>query len=141
MSSRNVERALAHYDAYNRGRLDEAVAPYADGATCIEHARGLTLQGREQVRAWLGEFKAAFPDDTASDLRATDAGDAVVVQFVARGTNDGALGPFPATGRRFAVPVCEVLHFDENGAIVRQENYYDQLSLLVQLGHAHMPAG
>jgi hypothetical protein len=57
----------------------------------------------------------------------------VVARFVAEGTNDGPLGSFPATGKPWALPVCEMWHFDADGRVVGGEIYYDQVSLLAQL--------
>src|SRR6266540_3865901 len=47
--------------------------------------------------------------------------------------HDGLLGPFPATGRQFALPLCEMWHFDASGLVVGGDLYYDQVSLLTQL--------
>jgi len=34
----------------------------------------------------------------------------------------------------------EILHFDRNGKIVAHDNYFDQLSIMVQLGLAQAPS-
>jgi hypothetical protein len=62
-----------------------------------------------------------------------------VIQFIGRGTNDGAMGPAPATGRRVSVPFCDIVTFDSKGQIIRGETYFDMLSMLVQLGLAEAP--
>jgi hypothetical protein len=43
-------------------------------------------------------------------------------------------GPFPATGREFALALCELWRFDPSGRVVGGDLYYDQVSLLTQLG-------
>jgi len=58
----------------------------------------------------------------------------VVCTFTVVGTHDGPLGPFPATGMDFALPLCEMWHFDSSGRVVGGDLYYDQVSLLTQLG-------
>jgi SnoaL-like polyketide cyclase len=58
----------------------------------------------------------------------------VVARFTCGGTNDGPLGPFPATGRQWTLPICEMWHFDADGSVVGGEIYYDQAALLAQLG-------
>jgi hypothetical protein len=63
----------------------------------------------------------------------------VVCTFTATGTHDGPLGPFSATGKDFALPLCEMWHFDSGGRVVGGDLYYDQASLLTQLGL--MPQG
>ena len=61
--------------------------------------------------------------------------------FTAVGTHDGPFGPFPATGKEFALPLCEMWHFDSNGQIVGGDLYYDQVSLLTQLDLMPQPSG
>ena len=50
-----------------------------------------------------------------------------------RGTNDGPLGTFPPTGRKFELPYCEVFHL-EDGLVSRYRAYADFTNLLAQLG-------
>ena len=82
---------------------------------------------------FLAGWIRASSDCRVTDARYTDAGDTVVARFVAKGTNDGPLGSFPATGKTWALPVCEMWHFDAAGRVVGGEIYYDQVSLLAQL--------
>ncbi len=39
------------------------------------------------------------------------------------------------TGRKMSLPFCEICHFDKQGRIVSGGCYYDQYTLLTQLGH------
>jgi hypothetical protein len=63
-----------------------------------------------------------------------------VCTFTVAGTQDGPLGPFPATGKEFALPLCELWHFDPSGRVVGGDLYYDQVSLLTQLGLMPQPS-
>jgi len=65
----------------------------------------------------------------------------VVCTFTVAGTQDGPLGPFPATGKEFALPLCEMWHFDSRGRVVGGDLYYDQVQLLIQLGLMPQPSG
>lgn len=140
MASKNVETHRAAHEAWNRRDFDGAVSAMVENMTYTDHPRGLTLKSRQEFREWIAEWAQAFSDGKIIDARYADAGDTVVAQFLAQGTNDGSFGPFPATGREVTFPLCEVLYFDEEGRVVRGEAYYDQLSLLVQLGHVEAPA-
>jgi hypothetical protein len=76
---------------------------------------------------------------SSSDIHITspryiDAGQTVVCTFTVTGTHNGRLGPFPATGKQFALQLCEMWHFDPAGQVVGGDLYYDQVSLLTQLG-------
>ena len=39
------------------------------------------------------------------------------------------------------MPFCEIMTYGADGMIVRGELYYDQVSMLVQLGHMPPPEG
>lgn len=139
-TSRNVRCALATYDAWNRRDFDAEVALYGEDCIWTDHARGLVFKGRDQIRAeYLEGWSKGFSDGHIADLKVCDGGDTVVVQFIGRGTHDGPLGPLPATGREVTLPYVEVLHFDSDGRIVAGEAYYDQVTLLSQLGVMDAP--
>ena len=56
-------------------------------------------------------------------------------EFTVEGTNDGPLGSMKPTGRKMSLPFCEICRFDKQGRIVSGGCYYDQYTLLTQLGH------
>jgi hypothetical protein len=82
----------------------------------------------------------ASRDIRITDPRYLDAGETVVCTFTAVGTHDGPLGPFPATDRQFALPLCEMWHFDSGGRVVGGDLYYDHVSLLTQVGLMPQPS-
>ena len=67
--------------------------------------------------------------------------DTAVFEGVYAGTNTGAFGPFLATGRSVSLPWINVLRFDSDGRIIGGGAYYDQLTVMTQLGHMEPPAG
>jgi steroid delta-isomerase-like uncharacterized protein len=140
MASRNVEKLRAIHTDFNRNDIDAVTREIPDDLTYVDHGRGLTLRSRKEFSHWLTSWKQAFSDAHLADIEYIDGGDVVVAQFQGQGTNDGQFGPFPATRRRIDFPLCEVWHFDANGRIIRGENYYDQMSILTQLGHIQKPA-
>jgi hypothetical protein len=70
-----------------------------------------------------------------TDPQHADSGDVVVAQFTVEGTNDRPLGSMRPTGRKMSLPFCEICHFDKQGRVVLGSCYYDQYTLLTQLGH------
>ena len=141
MTSRNVETYRAGHEAFNRRDFEAMTKEYADSITWTDRARGLTFRTPQEFR---DEFLAGWVG-ASSNIRITephyiDAGQTVVCTFTAVGTQDGPLGPFPATGKEFALALCEMWHFDSSGAIVGGDLYYDQVSLLMQLGLMPQPA-
>ena len=141
MTSRNVETYRAGHEAFNRRDFEAMTKEYADSITWTDRARGLTFRTPQEFRDdFLPGWVQAASDIRITDPRYIDAGQTVVCTFTAVGTHDGPLGPFPATGKEFALALCEMWHFDSSGAVVGGDLYYDQVSLLTQLGQMPQPA-
>ena len=139
MASKNLAGAKKLVEAYNKHDIEGIVSVYSEQSVLIDHARGETLKGRTGMRQNAEMWLTAFPDAQLDEPRYTDGGDKIVVQFTGRGTNTGPMGPFPAAGKKASVPYCIVVEFDSSGKIVEEDDYYDLLGLLVQLGHAKPP--
>jgi steroid delta-isomerase-like uncharacterized protein len=141
MESRNAATYRAGHEAFNRRDFGAMVQEYAARISWVDHARGITFRTPQEFKDdFLEGWIRVSSDCEVTDARYTDAGDTVVARFTARGTNDGALGSFPATGKEWTLPICEMWHFDADGRVVGGEIYYDQVSLLTQLGLLPEPA-
>ena len=96
--------------------------------------------GQEQKGADAGVAVAETYLNAFSDLRIevrdqVVSGNVSVLEVTGRGTHDGALGEIPATGRSIEVVLCNVIE-EADGKILREREYFDQLSFLQQLGIA-----
>ena len=136
MVSKNVEAFRAAHQAFNRRDFDAVVNLLTEDFSYEDRPRGVTFTGRTGFREFMQGWVAAFSNATVSEPTYIDGGKIVVAEFVGRGTNDGPLGPLPATGRPMNVRFCEIMRFNDQGQIVSGAAYYDQLSMMVQLGHA-----
>ena len=121
MTPKNPQTALAQVEAFNRRDLDAQVSGYADTFTMSDHARGITLRSKEELKSWMREWIGASSDANVNVVEAIDAGDVVVSVLEMEGTNDGPMGPMPASGRRFKTRGVQILHFDEEGRIVAHD--------------------
>jgi steroid delta-isomerase-like uncharacterized protein len=138
VSARNVETIQAEHRAFNERDWDAMRGLFADD--CV-FARGQRHEGPDGfVDAYSKGWAAVFSDGQITDATYHDAGDTVITEFVGRGTNDGPLGSLPATGRPGEVPYVEIYHFDGDGKVTGGRAYFDQLAMLIQLGHAEAPA-
>ena len=140
MASKNVETFRAAHQAFNRRDFNAVVNLMTEDFTYEDRARGVTFSGRAGFKEFMQAWVAAFSDAAVSEPTYIDGGKIVVAEFVGRGTNDGLMGPLPVTGRSMNLHFCEVMRFNDHGQIVSGAAYYDQLSIMVQLGHAQ-PAG
>ena len=141
MASRNVETYRAGHEAFNQRDFEAMTKHDADRITWTDQARSLTFRTPQEFRdEFLPGWVEAAPDIRITDPRYLDAGQTVVCTFTVIGTHDGPLGPFPASGRAFSLPLCEMWHFDASGRVVGGDLYYDQVSLLMQLGLMPQPS-
>ena len=141
MASGNVEAHRAGHEAFNRRDFVAMTRHYADSIGWTDHAQGRTFRTPREFRDdFLAGWVQSSSDIRVTDPRYLDAGQTVVCAFTVAGTHDGPLGPFPATGRAFALALCELWHFDPSGRVVGGDLYYDQVSLLTQLGLLPQPS-
>lgn len=141
MTDSNVETHRAGHQAFNRRDFDAMTGHYAERISWTDHAQGRTFRTRREfTEDFLPGWVRAASDIQIIDPTYLDAGTAVVCTFAVVGTHDGPLGPFAATGRRFRLPLCELWRFDPRGRVVGGDLYYDQVSLLGQLGVLPLPS-
>ena len=141
MSSTNVGTIRNAYESWNKRDFAGSIKNISESVIYTDHARGLTMNGRDKLKAWQEAWAKAFSDGRITNPKYIDAGDVVVAQFVAEGTHDGPFGSLKPTGRKISLPFCEIVQFDKQGRVVSGGVYYDQYSLLAQLGYAQpMPA-
>jgi steroid delta-isomerase-like uncharacterized protein len=141
MAVRNVEVYRSGHEAFNQRDFGVMTEQYADAIAWTDHAQGRTFTtAQEFIDDFLPGWVQAASDIRITEPRYFDAGDTVACTFTAVGTHDGPLGPFPATGKKFALALCEMWHFDATGRVVGGDLYYDQVSLLAQLGLMPQPA-
>ncbi|HKB24654.1 MAG TPA: nuclear transport factor 2 family protein [Methylomirabilota bacterium] len=100
---------------------------------------GGTLRGGVEVAAAFKQWTTTFPDLRMDIDNLIVAGETVVAEWSARGTQHGPLkrgeGWYPATGRSFTRRGCWVAEL-HGGRIVRFRAYTDAKTLLDQLGLA-----
>lgn len=135
MASNIVDTHRAGHEAFNERDFEAMTKRYAHTIAWTDHAQGRTFRTPQEFRDdFLDGWVKSSRDIRITGARYLDAGPAAVCTFTVAGTHDGPFGPFPATGREFALPLCEVWQFDSGGRVVGGDLYYDQLSLLMQLG-------
>ena len=140
MASRNVETYRAGHEAFNRRDFEAMTGRYADSISWTDHAQERT-SGRPRSSGRLPDrLGRGLLDIRITGARYLDADRTVVCTFTVAGRQDGPLGPFPATGKQFALPLCEMWHFDSAGQVVGGDLYYDQVSLLTHFGLMPQPS-
>ncbi|MGA8865503.1 MAG: ester cyclase [Candidatus Sulfotelmatobacter sp.] len=140
MASKNVKTLRDAHESWNRRDFPGVVKNAAEGLAYTDTARSLNLKSRDKFREWTEAWAKAFSDGKITNPEYIDAGDIVVARFTVQGTNDGPLGSMKPTGRKMSLPFCEICRFDKQGRTVSGICYYDQYTLLTQLGHIPLAA-
>jgi steroid delta-isomerase-like uncharacterized protein len=97
---------------------------------------GDVFDGEQEVRGYFSESRTAFPDQRNELVSLHHADDAVIVEFDVLGTHLGPLRALPPTGRSFRCRMTAYFLFDGDG-LVCERVYFDQLTIMRQLGLAH----
>jgi len=111
MSAKNVKTLRAAHESWNKRDFAGVVSNTAKGLAYTDHGRNITLNNREKFREWTEGWAKAFSDGRIINPQYIDAGDIVVAQFTAEGTNDGPFGSMKLIGRKMSLPFCEICHF------------------------------
>jgi predicted ester cyclase len=124
-------------ERYNPGVVDELAAP----DMLLQYSLHAPRRGREDIKAFMADFRAAFPDlnfQGAADLIAE--GDCVVGRWQGGGTHTGPafsdflIGSLPAaTGRKMQFTGTTVLRI-KDGRIAEEVGLDDGVTALQQLG-------
>ena len=137
MRRKREEIVREHMDSENRHEFDVTLDTF-------EHPRyeliatGDVYEGPEEVSGYFEESRRAFPDQRNELISLNHSDDAVLVEAIIRGTHKGPLRSLPPTGREFESRILAMFVFEED-RLVCERVYFDQLTVLRQLGIARDP--
>ena len=139
----NYRKLLDRYvERYNAGDLDAVVDLYAEDA--VQQMPDGTFKGRSAIRERLAKELDAFSDLAHRVVSYIEQGDAFADEWVFVGTHTGEMElpdgtKVPPTGKRVEMPGME-LCVVRDGKLTVDNAYYDNVSVLVQLGLVPQPA-
>jgi len=126
--------------AFNKGDMAEFGKHYADDVTFeLVDSGQPPAQGRDAALAVVGAFRTAMPDLKGEQVLFLAQDNHVVTADLMTGTNSGELMGMPATNKKLSLMVLHYFELDETGKIKVERAYYDQTTMLGQLGVADMP--
>ena len=126
-----------HMESENHHDFDATIDTFSHPRYEIV-ANGDVFDGEQQVRRYYAETRAAFPDQRNELVALHHLDDGVVVEFDLLGTHTGRLRSLAPTGRSFRCRMAAFFIFDDE-RIVCERVYFDQATILRQLGLAHDP--
>ena len=137
--SDNSDTANAAFEAWEKRDFNAVVENMTEDVVVTDRARGETIKGRADVKAFYTSWATACPDSTCGYEVVAASGDAVAVEGLWKGTNTGPFGPFGPSGRTVRMPWINNLRFNGDGKIINVSVLYDQMGVLSQLGHVTLP--
>jgi steroid delta-isomerase-like uncharacterized protein len=124
-----------HMESENVHDFDTTIATFGHPRYELV-ATGDVYDGEAEVRAYFAESRRAFPDQRNEVVALHHADDAVIVEFDLLGTHLGPLRALPPTGRAFRCRMSAHFIFEDD-RLVCERVYFDQLTIMRQLGLAH----
>jgi steroid delta-isomerase-like uncharacterized protein len=126
-----------HMDSENCHDFDATIGTFAHPRYEIIPT-GDVFDGEQDVRRYYAESRAAFPDQRNELIALHHTDDGVVVEFDLLGSHLGRLRSLAPTGRAFRCRMTAFFIFDDE-RIACERVYFDQATILCQLGLAHDP--
>jgi steroid delta-isomerase-like uncharacterized protein len=126
-----------HMESENRHELDVTMRTFHHPRYELI-ASGDVYDGEAEVQRYFDETRSAFPDQRNEPLALHHADDAVIAEFILRGTHKGSFRGLPPTGRAFECRMAAFFLFEED-RLVCERVYFDQVTIMRQLGVAHDP--
>src|SRR5919202_3446850 len=124
-----------HMESENQYDFDTTIATFGHPRYELV-ATGDVYDGEDAVRGYFAESRRAFPDQRNELIALHHADDAVIAEVDLLGTHLGPLRALPPTGRAFRCRVDAHFVFDGDD-LVCERVYFDQLTIMRQLGLAH----
>jgi steroid delta-isomerase-like uncharacterized protein len=135
LRARREAVVLEHMESENVHDFDTTIATFGHPRYELV-ATGDVYDGEEAVRAYFAESRRAFPDQRNELVALHHADDAVIVEFDLLGTHLGPLRALPSTGRAIRCRMSAHFVF-EGDRLVCERVFFDQLTIMRQLGLAH----
>ncbi len=106
----------------------------------IRKVNGVNLAtSKNELAANMQVYFTGFPDlEIQMDNMISD-GNEIYLSWTITGTNTGDFGDLPPTGKKIKISGITRMDFDQEGKITNEEVYYNELSLLQQMGHTLSP--
>src|SRR4030066_1355391 len=115
---------------------DIAIVDTLYSSDCVYHSADfLDAKGPEEIKKFVKWVYTAYPDFTVTLDEPLKLKDRVVFTFKATGTNDGPLGEnMPPTSKKMSFNGVSI-SIIENGKIIEEWVYYNQVPIYKQLGY------
>ncbi|MEJ2862814.1 ester cyclase [Actinomycetospora flava] len=112
--------------------LDDIVAD--DFVRHCQATPDFDVRSREDFKEFLRQNTASFPDNVQTFVQVVVEGDRAGIWTTYEGTQEGPLGPFPASGKKVSFDFGGIFRV-EDGKLAELWVTWDNMVILGQLGH------
>lgn len=119
--------------ALNAHDLDLWASYFTDDGVLDLVSQPPPAEGKEAMKAFMGQAFQAFPDWHTTPGRILASGNIVVVEHTYAGTQQEEWFGIPATGKAWELPHIDIYEF-EGDKIKRLTTYDDNVTFMIQLG-------
>ncbi|MBD1261093.1 ester cyclase [Maribacter polysiphoniae] len=99
----------------------------------------MVAENHNELEANMNIYFNGFPDLKVSIKKTIIKDNHLYTSWTFKGTNTGTFGESAATGKRIAVNGFSEVTFNDEGKLVKEDIYYNELSLLQQMGYSLVP--
>jgi predicted ester cyclase len=127
-----VRQLVDAINSRNYNLLDEIIAP--DFIRHCQATPDVHVKSRDEMKQFLQQDLSVCPDAGISLEMILAEGNMVAGYLTYSGTQKGAMGPYPPTGKKVELGYLSIMRL-EGGKIVEMWVEWDNLAMLSQLGH------
>ena len=136
MNSKTIDK---FFELFHADQIDDALALYHTDCIDTDHATGEVNKDKEAIRNSFQFWKSAFSDMNVTIRKHVEEGNTVATELTFKGTNNGDLplpdgSTIPATNKVATLHGCQITVFDDDGLMIKTDNYYNIGSMMEQLG-------
>jgi predicted ester cyclase len=122
---------------FEQGRLDELPGLVTTGAEIVMPG-GMRFRGPAELRPLLEAYRAGFPDVRHEIVGTVENDRGIAIELRITMTHTGTfatpMGEVPPSGNLVVLDACDVVSVDGAGMVTSWHTYFDQASLMAQLG-------
>jgi len=125
-------------EAINTHNVQKVVDLYADDAVIYQPDLLEPMRDKSEFEQLYAAYFRAFPDLKFEIVALIPEGNLVCMEFRETGSFSGPMatpeGDIPATNKKFEIKGASIFKVNEQGKIVEDRSYFDQATLLRQIG-------
>ena len=126
-----MDRYLAAWNSHDGGQVIDFMA---DDVRYEDLALGVVHEGRDAVKAFVGEAHEFSSDYNFVPVSKQQTNNQYAMEWEMVGTNTGAAAGLPATDKPYRIRGVSIGEIDGQGRITQNRDYWNMADYLMQVG-------